>query len=235
MAYKMCITKSACIYTFFKVVPGQENRGVVMSTNCSAVAYTGEACRDELLAQQSCLMGRDIDGGEEIHSPQTTSQVELEIQARQLLTVGLPLVQPSAECEAVLRPFLCLFMFGLCDSDSGQVYQPSFNECVTLTTETCAREWQTALTIFGQERLPDCGVLPGEIVLCEVTSGMYNIIASFTLIPNEFVCPEGMCRQTAFVVYSSWIYGACMYCIWLAVSDSGGHPHRWFRRLCLPV
>ena len=182
---------------FCKVVPGQENinsTGIVMPMNCSAVAYTGEACRDELLVQQSCLMGRD--SGEEIHIPQATSQEELEIQARQLLTVGLPLVQPSAECEAVLRPFLCLFMFGLCDSDSGQVYQPSFNECVTLTTETCAREWQTALTIFGQERLPDCGILPAEIVLCEVTSGMYNIIASFTISPNEFVCPEGMCRQT---------------------------------------
>jgi len=151
-----------------------------MPKNCSAVAYTGEACRDELLVQQSCLMGRD--GGEEIHIPQATSQEELEMQARQLLTVRLPLVQPSAECDAVLRPFLCLFMFGLCDSNSGQVYQPSFNECVTLTTETCAREWQTALTIFGQERLPDCGILPAEIVLCEVTSGMYNIIASFTLI-----------------------------------------------------
>ena len=96
----------------------------------------------------------------------------MEMQANQLLTAGLPLVQPSAECEAVLQPFLCLFMFGLCDSNSGQVHHPSFNECVAVTTGTCANEWQTALTLLGPERLPNCRMLPPENLLCEVTNGM---------------------------------------------------------------
>ena len=68
-----------------------------------------------------------------------------ELEAYQLLTVGLSFLQTSAECEAAVRPFLCLYPFSLCGSGSGQVYQPSFTECVTLMTKTCAREWQVAI------------------------------------------------------------------------------------------
>ena len=121
------------------------------------MAYRGEACREELLTQQACLTG----GGEEVYIPQDINQEETELQAYQLLTVGLSFLQTSAECEAAVRPFLCLYLFGLCDSGSGQVYQPSFSECVTLMTETCAAEWQVAInTQLGQSLLPSCESFP---------------------------------------------------------------------------
>jgi len=99
------------------------------------VAYRGETCKKGLLIQQACLTGRG--DSQEVHIPQDINQEEMELQAHQLLTVGLSLLQTSAECEAAVQPFLCLYLFGLCDSGSGQVYQPSFTECVTLMTKTC--------------------------------------------------------------------------------------------------
>ena len=151
-----------------------ENTTAATFANCSAVAYRGEACREELLARQSCLTG----GGEEVHIPQDINQEETELQANQLLTVGLSFLQTSAECEAEVRPFLCLYLFGLCDSGSGQVYQPSFSECVTLMTKTCATEWQAAVgTQLGRSLLPSCESLPDDQAGPEICDHMNGTVS----------------------------------------------------------
>ena len=156
-----------------QVNASSENTTATAVANCSAVVYGGETCRGELLARQACLTGRH--GSQEVHIPQDINQEETELQAYQLLTVGLSFLQTSAECEAAVRPFLCLYLFGLCDSGSGQVYQPSFTECVTLMTETCAREWQIAInTQLGQTLLPSCESLP-DYHAEDCTNGMKKI------------------------------------------------------------
>ena len=129
-------------------------------------SYTGDVCRDVLQSQQSCLP--DGLGSSEIHiSPRDgDNQEELEIQA-QLLLNGLssPLISASPECEEAVLPFLCLYLFSLCDSD-GTLYQPSSMDCVTISTVVCAREWIIATMLLGQERLPQCESLPMTSLLC---------------------------------------------------------------------
>ena len=88
----------------------------------------------------------------------------MEQQAQQLLT-GLQLLTPTPECRAVVEPFLCLYIFGLCDS-SGELYLPSSGECETLTTETCVREWMMAVSLLGGDQLPQCNSLPASSVVC---------------------------------------------------------------------
>ena len=46
-----------------------------------------------------------------------TNQEEAEATVRSL-QLGLCLLSPSPECEAAIKPFLCLYQFGLCDSDN---------------------------------------------------------------------------------------------------------------------
>jgi len=79
------------------------------------VAYRGETCREQLLIQQACLTGRG--DSQEVHIPQDINQEEMELEAYQLLTVGLSFLQTSAECEAAVRSFLCLYLFSLTNYD----------------------------------------------------------------------------------------------------------------------
>ena len=79
------------------------------------------------------------------------------MQAKQLLD-GLNAFDPSPECEAVIQPFLCLYLFGLCSS-SGVAYQPSFEECVHISTNACTSEWthlNNFLMMLELPSLPDC-------------------------------------------------------------------------------
>ena len=126
----------------------------------------GAVCRDVLQSQQSCLPDRL--GSSDIHiSPRDgEDQEELEIQA-QLLLNGLssPLISASPECEEAVLPFLCLYLFSLCDSN-GTLYQPSSMDCVTISTVVCAREWIIATNFLGQEALPQCELLPAATVEC---------------------------------------------------------------------
>ena len=69
------------------------------------------------------------------------------------------IAESSPECEEAVLPFLCLYLFGLCDSNE-TLYQPSSVDCVTISTVVCAREWIAATNILGQDALPQCGLLP---------------------------------------------------------------------------
>ena len=97
-------------------------------------------------------------------STQGLAQVDTETQVLTLYN-GLQFLNPSPECEEAVLPFLCLFAFPLCDG-SGQLYQPSFGECETLTQDTCGLEWATALSFLGSENLPQCGSLPETSLEC---------------------------------------------------------------------
>jgi len=153
-----------------QVNASSKNTTAATFANCSPVAYRGETCKKGLQIQQTCLTGRG--DSKEVHIPQDINQEEMELQAHQLLTVELSFLQASAECEAAVRSFLCLYLFSLCDSGSGQVYQPSFTECVTLMTKTCAREWQIAInTQLGQTLLSSCESLPDDRAGPEICDG----------------------------------------------------------------
>ena len=97
-------------------------------------------------------------------SAQEGDQADTDTQVL-MLSSGLQLLSPSLECEEAVLPFLCLFAFPLCDGN-GRLYQPSLGECETLTTETCAQEWQMAVSFLGSENLPQCSTLPVTSLQC---------------------------------------------------------------------
>ena len=125
----------------------------------SNVVYTQAACQDYLLTLQGCLPDRQSSGGVYVSA---TDQVETEGQVNLLLNSLNTIIRPSPECRAAVEPFLCLYLFGLCDS-SGVAYEPSLEECVFISTGICASEWAQAnnlLTLGGLSPLPECTSFP---------------------------------------------------------------------------
>ena len=112
------------------------NRIAQTDSMCSSNAvYTQEACQDYLLTLQGCLPNRQ--GSRDVYIS-VTDQVETEGLVNPLLNGLRIFVRPSPECRAAVEPFLCLNSFGLCDS-SGVVYGPSFEDCVFISTDVCAK------------------------------------------------------------------------------------------------
>ena len=99
---------------------------------------------------------------------------EREQQAQQLLA-GLNILNPTPECRGVVEPFLCLYIFGLCDG-SGELYLPSSGECQTLTSETCAREWRMAVSLLPDDTLPKCETLPEMSQTPQCNYSKHNVL-----------------------------------------------------------
>jgi hypothetical protein len=119
--------------------------------------YTGEICLNELIKLQPCYASQvDVP----VRIPADTNQEDSEATAKRLLQ-GLPLLSPSPDCEAAIRPFLCLYLFGSCDSDN-QSHRSTQADCKEIRDDVCAREWALAEGYLGQGVLPECGTLLNE-------------------------------------------------------------------------
>ena len=126
------------------------------STCAVPILYTGKVCQAELLSLKSCYMG---DAGTD-HPDVVT---DAHIEDAELVLHYLDLA--TSECKAEVKPFLCLYFFGLCDLTTKTSYQPSASQCKNLRDRVCRQEWITAVK-FGLE-LPDCDVdFPAESVSC---------------------------------------------------------------------
>ena len=150
------------------------------AVSCSSgVVYTQSACREDLLSLQGCLPDR-LDSRDVYIS--ATDQEAVEAQANNLLN-RLDFLNPSPECRAAVQPFLCLYLFRLCDS-RGAAYQPTFEECSLISTDVCATEWATAnrfLTTLGMPSLPECTPFPSTV---SATSGkliVHSLIQRFDM------------------------------------------------------
>ena len=89
-----------------------------------------------------------------------------EDTASQLLPL-LNLLRPSAACTEAVVPFLCVFLFGLCDS-SGVSIQPTSVQCEQIRDVLCPDQWRQAALVVD---LPDCSSFPTEQAECPVASG----------------------------------------------------------------
>ena len=130
------------------------SRGVQTDIVNTCSVYTQEACQNYLLTFQGCLPDRQSSSYVYISA---ADQEERERQALQILD-GLTTLGATPECRTVAEPFICLYLFGLCDS-SGMVYAPSYEDCVLISTDLCASEWAMAnrfLPLLGQPSLPEC-------------------------------------------------------------------------------
>ena len=126
-----------------------------------------------LTARQKCVPNRC--GSSEIYVQMSASQEILESEVSSLLDL-LRLLNPSPECGEEVGSFLCFYYFGLCDS-SGELYLPSTGECETITTQTCAREFQIAVSFLGNASLPQCNTLLPSETDC---NGEYSYVKSCT-------------------------------------------------------
>ena len=141
------------------------------SVSCDQMmaVYEGQVCLSELTKWQQCFSPQSS----AIYLPSDTNQEEAEVTANSLL-LSLPLLSPSPECEAVIRPFLCLYLFGSCDSDN-QPHRGTQSTCERLRDDVCAQEWALAEMFLGQGVLPHCDDLQQERE-CQSIRGNYLVI-----------------------------------------------------------
>lgn len=125
------------------------------------VNYVGTICSNELSQQQSCFSG--LETNEILISPDVNQEVG-ENTAISLLR-GLQLLSPSQKCMVAIKPFMCLYLFGLCDVKN-QLHQISQADCVRIRDELCAEQWKTATMILGEGVLPDCSAYDGHDIQC---------------------------------------------------------------------
>ena len=166
------VNESSAFTTIDQVLRNESSANTTATNELclSQNVYTGDVCRNVLLAYQACLTGRIASADTDIFISMFAgvSQEEVEDQVEEILG-GLQLLNPSQDCLTAALPFFCRYALPLCDS-SGELYLPSSGECEALTTETCAREWQIAISFLGSENLPQCVLLPADSNQC--TQGM---------------------------------------------------------------
>ena len=114
------------------------------------INYVGTICSDELSQQQSCFS--ELETNEILISPNVSQEVGEN--AAIFLLRGLPLLSPSQKCMLAIKPFMCLYLFGLCDVNN-QLHQVSQADCVRIRDELCVEQWKRATMIPGV-MLPDC-------------------------------------------------------------------------------
>ena len=134
---------------------------------CIPENYTGNVCREALQLQQSCLQNGSTTTDIITAMDPVSSQQDKEEQAK-LFIANL---DPSPECMEVVVPFLCFYIFPLCDSN-GRPYQPSAAECTTVIDGICAREFESAATSAMSDQLPQCQLLPKNTLECNGKTGL---------------------------------------------------------------
>ena len=132
------------------------------------MVYTGTACTDVLRDFQNCLPDRQSASDIYIALREHEEQEAIEIEAQQLQT-ELQFLEPSHECKQAVVPFLCLYLFRVCDS-TGKLHHPSYNQCVYISTDICAREWRQATEYLGSGVLPSCESFPAVSSLCGMST-----------------------------------------------------------------
>ena len=66
----------------------------------------------------------------------------------------------SQECQDAAVPFMCQYVFPLCDPTTGELYLPTQEECLRISQQVCAQAWNLAQQFGYGDQLPDCGKLP---------------------------------------------------------------------------
>ena len=132
-----------------------------LSATCPTTLTENSVCESSLVDILSS-MNCDTDFGRSILIQQNDESTASQI------VFGLNFIKPSPECRELVVPFLCLYLFGLCDT-SGIFIQPTMGQCEEMRDVVCRTEWATALR-FGIN-LPDCGIFPMESPSCPVLYG----------------------------------------------------------------
>ena len=122
------------------------------------VAYSGEVCREVFSSLQTCFSGEMSTTTPALNIPSLVDQEAGERDAMNLVN-GLSFLNPSPQCREAIIPFLCLYIFTLCDS-SNNLHTTSREDCLELRDNICAEEWSQAVGFLGPGVLPLCDDLP---------------------------------------------------------------------------
>ena len=156
------------------------------AVNCSSgMVYTQPTCPENLPSLQCCLPDRL--SSRDVYISATNPEA-VEAQANELLS-GLDLLDPSQECRAAVQPFLCLNLFGLCDSH-GTAYQPTFEERVFVSTDVCESEWVLANNCVHLSQ-----VLHQPSVVIECSTPLYSVLICSPLAHNLCMILFNACRK----------------------------------------
>lgn len=135
--------------------------------------YSGQVCADLLTSLQACYSGVSSPPPPLNIPTSNINQQEREINAALFLN-SLPFFNPSANCLERIQSFICLHIFGLCDT-SGDLHVTTREECLSLRDSVCSDVWMTILSVSQQPgTLPVCEDLPYEMEECIV--GMLALV-----------------------------------------------------------
>ena len=117
----------------------------------------------ELTSLQECFSGVTSPSSA-LNLPSSIDQETGESDAVGLMN-GLTFLSPSQQCVEAITPFLCLYIFNLCDSNY-TLHTITRGDCINVRDDVCTSEWNQAIVIFGSEVLPVCEDLPDLTEVC---------------------------------------------------------------------
>ena len=160
---------------------------VSTSMECSPLASS--TCKDILLQLKQCLP----DESEELYVNSDIDQGKTEVMAMTIIS-GLNFLNPSPNCLEMAEPFLCLYLFPLCDA-TNSTYRPTYNECVLLTTDICQREWQMAVQLSSD--LPKCSEFEDAQSICSNSTFVLSHSNLSVFLPQKPTHPQVIFLLTA--------------------------------------
>ena len=140
------------------------NSSTLNNSSCLQVeTYTGEVCRETFTSLQICFSGFPS-SPPALNIPSSIDQEAGERDAS-LLVNGLSFLNPSPQCREAIIPFLCLYIFTLCDVD-GHLHTVVREDCLELRDNICIEEWSQAAALLPPGSLPVCEDLPDATDEC---------------------------------------------------------------------
>ena len=116
--------------------------------------YTKSTCLSSLTEISACLSGTQ-QNGTSVRIAANVDQDTNDGTAQQIIS-GLLLIGATDMCRSSLIPFMCLYLFPLCDGN-GITYKPNTDQCIEISTVLCKDEWLKAQSISAvRKQLPDC-------------------------------------------------------------------------------
>eukprot|EP00731_Ephydatia_muelleri_P026488 Em0018g588a len=156
--------------------------------------YTKSVCLQALIEREKCLF-EEFNNSSDVYITASVNQ-EANENTAQLIINGLSLLGTTETCRSFLIPFLCLYLFPLCD-ENGTVSRPSRDQCIEVSTVACKDEWQKALSIpYVKQQLPVCESLPATSY-CEVLT--FRFVFPSVIIPYMAMTSVGF---AAFILIS---------------------------------
>ena len=136
---------------------------------CTAEAYRGGLCKEQLAASQICALGVErpimINASGEKERLEKNfiifllvlGKLDDDFSIKLSMYFSEQVVRPACKDAAV--PFMCQYVFPLCDSTTGQLYLPTQQEFLQISQQVCSIEWKLATSYLGNN-LPDDEKLP---------------------------------------------------------------------------